>query len=153
MKNTTRIISVLLLLFQCIILFTTYSRLPSKIAIHLNLKGEVDNFGPKWMLFLIILLSLTLFSLFSYIRKRPEKFNYPYFNIEKKDIKYIKSQNLIDYLNISTMLILTYVLLLFTVFYDNVISSLVIILYILIFVPLVIIIAYIIDLYKVSKSN
>lgn len=153
MKKTTNIICSILLLSQCVILFTSYNDLPSQIAIHLNLKGEVDNNGPKWMLIIILLLSIILFVMFRYIRKRPEKFNYPIFNLEKRDIIYSKSQTLIDYLSISTMLILTYILLLFTVYYGKNISNLVIVLYLLIFTPLVYIIYYIIDLYKISKTN
>lgn len=152
MKKTANLICITLLLFQCIILLINYSRLPSQIAIHLNLKGEVDNYGPKWVLIFIVFLSIILFILFKYIRKRPEKFNYPFFNTQKKDVIYTKSQVLIDYLNILTMLIFTYVLLLFIFFYDYDITNLVIILYVLIFLPILFVLYYLINLYKISKK-
>ncbi|MBC6411357.1 MAG: DUF1648 domain-containing protein [Ekhidna sp.] len=112
--------------------------MPDRIAIHLNIKGEIDNYGPKVMLFILLGISIMLCFSFYYVRKQPMKFNYTSSNEKERDRISRKSQNLMDYLNINTQLVMTFLVAVFTVLYEKYTPNLIFIFYFLILLPMVI---------------
>ena len=102
MKKSSNITAITLLLIQLSSILLYYKKLPNRMIIHENIMGQPDNYGSKTLLFVIFAISFLLFIMFQIIRKYPEKFNYPFFNEKYKELIYVKSQNLIDYLKIIT---------------------------------------------------
>jgi len=123
------------------------------MIIHENIMGQPDNYGSKTLLFVIFAISFLLFIMFQIIRKYPEKFNYPFFNEKYKELIYVKSQNLIDYLKIITGLLFLVVILKFTVFYNVSNKLLQGLLYSLIVLPFFVLGFYIRDLFKISEKE
>ena len=67
-KSTIIILFIILISFSIGIYF--YSQMPERIASHWNIKGEVDGYMPKfWGLFLMPIISLSMFFLFLIIPK------------------------------------------------------------------------------------
>ncbi len=65
-----RVLSLILILSSFLVGVFLYSKLPLNMASHWNLKGEVDEFLPKfWGVFLLPFLSLGLFLLLLFIPK------------------------------------------------------------------------------------
>ncbi|MBC6401684.1 MAG: DUF1648 domain-containing protein [Ekhidna sp.] len=137
-KKTTKIICITLLSIQSFFIVSSYNKLPDRIAIHLNIKGEIDNYGPKVMLFILLGISIMLCFSFYYVRKQPMKFNYTSSNEKERDRISRKSQNLMDYLNINTQLVMTFLVAVFTVLYEKYTPNLIFIFYFLILLPMVI---------------
>ncbi len=54
-----------------------YPSLPKQIPQHYNAAGEVDIYGPKYLLLVIVGLGLLLYGLVSFLNQRPHWFNYP----------------------------------------------------------------------------
>ena len=54
----------------------SYNQLPDVIPTHFNLKGEVNGYGEKWMIWLLASLATILFLAMSYLNKFPHRFNY-----------------------------------------------------------------------------
>lgn len=69
----TGLIMLLMLWFQVV---TSYSTLPGNIPIHFNFSGTADNFGSKQMLFTLPILGTLIFTLLSWLNRRPHNYNY-----------------------------------------------------------------------------
>jgi len=57
-----------------------YSHLPATIPIHFNLKGEMDGYGSKELLWILPVVVMLVVSLLSFIKKHPDvmnKYSYP----------------------------------------------------------------------------
>ena len=67
----------LLLLLPVFMLLFFWNELPDKVPLHWNLRGEVDGYGPKWVLPLINIGTYALLTLLPRIDPRRE--NYPRF--------------------------------------------------------------------------
>lgn len=52
---------------MCIAAVRVYAALPSRIPVHFDLFGRPDGWGPRWMIFLLPLISLLLLLLWSVI--------------------------------------------------------------------------------------
>lgn len=52
--------------------------IPNEVSIHYNILGEVDKYGNKQNLLMLIGLCLSLIVLFYYLSKNPHKANYPF---------------------------------------------------------------------------
>ncbi|MEH7401625.1 DUF1648 domain-containing protein [Gottfriedia acidiceleris] len=46
-------ISLLITVLSGAYLMMTYHKLPSEIPMHFNVNGDIDNWGPKWTIFII----------------------------------------------------------------------------------------------------
>ncbi|MDE0471871.1 MAG: DUF1648 domain-containing protein [Ekhidna sp.] len=149
-KQITKVICITLLSLQSFFIVSSYNKLPDRIAIHLNMKGEIDNYGSKAMLFILLGISIMLCFSFYYARKKPMKFNDNSSNEKERDRISRKSQNLMDYLNINTQLVMTFLAAVFTVLYEKYTSSLIFIFYFLILLPMVILFFYIKGIVKVK---
>ena len=75
MKNKN-IISMLLFLLLCILwMISIYAFInsPDTVPIHMNYKGEVDDYGSKYSIFLLPVIATILMFLFEWLVKNPEK--------------------------------------------------------------------------------
>ena len=54
-----------------------YSQLPDQIPIHFNIKGEADGFGPKSVIWILVVLGVGMFAMLNAILKIPHLYNYP----------------------------------------------------------------------------
>ena len=70
---------VAITLFVGSVLYTVFqwSALPDQVPAHFNLAGEVDNYGSKWMVVLLPLISVGMFALLEFLERHPEWHNYP----------------------------------------------------------------------------
>lgn len=70
---------IAILLFLAVIIYTLFqwNQLPEQVPIHFNGAGEVDNFGSKWVLLLLPMISAGLFALLGFLERHPEWHNYP----------------------------------------------------------------------------
>ncbi|MBD7909365.1 DUF1648 domain-containing protein [Sporosarcina gallistercoris] len=70
---------IAILLFVAVIIYTIFqwNQLPEQVPIHFNGAGEVDNYGSKWFLFLLPMISAGLFAFLEFLERHPETHNYP----------------------------------------------------------------------------
>jgi uncharacterized membrane protein len=63
----------------CFIGFTIYysSRLPEVVPTHFNAIGEPDDYGSKASLWMLPVVAIVIYSIFTSLGRIPEKFNYP----------------------------------------------------------------------------
>ncbi|WP_432354293.1 DUF1648 domain-containing protein [Sporosarcina sp. A2] len=55
----------------------SWKAMPEEVPIHLNGLGEVDNYGSKWTLLLLLFISIGLFAFLEFLERHPEWHNYP----------------------------------------------------------------------------
>ena len=70
---------ITIVLFLAVICYTVFqwNRLPEEVPMHFNGAGEVDNYGSKWSLLLLPMISVGLFTLLEFLERHPEWHNYP----------------------------------------------------------------------------
>jgi uncharacterized membrane protein len=75
------------LLFPVILMFLVWNKLPDKLPIHWNIKGEADSYGPKY---LFALINTGLYLIFLIIpRIDPRKKNYTIFSSTYYKLRFI----------------------------------------------------------------
>ncbi|MGG1629530.1 DUF1648 domain-containing protein [Rossellomorea sp. NRS-1567] len=89
LKLTLILISTTILLYHAFHLFYLWSEIPDTIAIHFS-KGEPDQWGSKYILFIMPIVSILTWFLIGLFVKKPEKLNYVNLTEENKEIQYIK---------------------------------------------------------------
>ena len=47
------------------------------IPLHINIHGEVDNYGSKWELFILPAIALLIYLLMSWLERNPQLYNFP----------------------------------------------------------------------------
>jgi uncharacterized membrane protein len=73
---TLDIIAMIALLFIWIYSIIHFYKLPERIPTHFNIKGEIDDYGTKYTLWILPLITTFLFVLFRALYNYPHKFNY-----------------------------------------------------------------------------
>jgi uncharacterized membrane protein len=53
-----------------------YKDLPDLMPIHFNVKGEVDDYGRKWLIFLFPAIATFIFAMMTIISRTPHRLNY-----------------------------------------------------------------------------
>lgn len=64
------------LMFNWFYTFIHFNQLPLTIPTHFNIKGEIDNYGSKYTLWILPLVITFVFILFRILYNYPHKFNY-----------------------------------------------------------------------------
>jgi uncharacterized membrane protein len=104
LTNLDYLIEILgLLLFSStwIFIISIYNSLPDIIPIHYNAFGTADNFGKKWMILSLPIVSTVLFIGLTLLNYFPESFNYPTkINEDNALIQYTYATRLIRYLKL-----------------------------------------------------
>ncbi len=77
---TDRLLEALAALFALllgVVPLVYYGELPDRIPQHYNAAGEVDIYGPKYLLFALAGLGILLYGLITWVGRHPHWFNYP----------------------------------------------------------------------------
>ena len=95
------ILGLLLFSSTWIFIISIYNSLPDIIPIHYNALGTADNFGKKWMILSLPIVSTVLFIGLTLLNYFPESFNYPTkINEDNALIQYTYATRLIRYLKL-----------------------------------------------------
>ena len=95
------ILGLLLFSSTWIFIISIYNCLPDIIPIHYNAFGTADNFGKKWMILSLPIVSTVLFIGLTLLNYFPESFNYPTkINEDNALIQYTYATRLIRYLKL-----------------------------------------------------
>jgi len=95
------ILGLLLFSSTWIFIISIYNSLPDIIPIHYNAFGTADNFGKKWMILSLPIVSTVLFIGLTLLNYFPESFNYPTkINEDNALIQYTYATRLIRYLKL-----------------------------------------------------
>jgi uncharacterized membrane protein len=94
-------IAWLLLCTMWVYIIIVYENLPETIPIHYNALGSPDNFGKKWMILSLPIVSTVLFIGLTFLNYFPETFNYPIkINEDNALVQYTYATRLIRYLKL-----------------------------------------------------
>ena len=94
---TLIIISMAILFYHFVHLFSLWSEIPSTIPIHFN-TGEPDHWGSKYLLFIMPVVGIVLWFFMGLLARRPEKLNYVHLTEENKHIQYVKAEKLMVFI-------------------------------------------------------
>lgn len=99
-------------LFVAVIFYTLiqWNQLPEQVPIHFNALGEVDNYGSKWVLLLVPMISVGLLGLLEFFERHPEWHNYPSrLNETNAPRFYQSSQELLNRVKNLSILLMAYI--------------------------------------------
>ena len=97
---------IVLLNVTCVAL--NYNQLPETIPSHFNIQGEVDGYGNKSTIFILLLLHLGITALLNWVGNHPEQHNYPItITEENRALQYKLSSVLVQRLNVIIGLLFT----------------------------------------------
>ena len=87
-----------------------FDELPNEIPIHFNAKGEVDNYGSRYTLFILPFIQLVTGLLLWWLKKRPQIFNY-WVKITdlNAEVQYKMAQRFMSILNLIMAVMFTYI--------------------------------------------
>ena len=66
------------LVFAVGLVVFTYGSLPDTIPTHFGVGGNPDGWGPRWMVFLLPAVELTLYLTLTFMARIPHRLNYPW---------------------------------------------------------------------------
>ena len=105
-KLTLIIISTAIFLYHVFHLLYLWSEIPNQIAIHFS-SGKPDNWGSKFILFIMPAISVLIWFLMGLLVKNTDKLNYINLTEENKEIQYSKAEKvtlLLQYLSSITFI-------------------------------------------------
>ncbi|QHE60455.1 DUF1648 domain-containing protein [Rossellomorea vietnamensis] len=94
---TLIIISMAILFYHFVHLFSLWSEIPSTIPIHFNSRAP-DHWGSKYLLFIMPVVGIVLWFFMGLLARRPEKLNYVHLTEENKHIQYVKAEKLMVFI-------------------------------------------------------
>lgn len=75
------------------------------IPLHINIHGEVDNYGSKWELFILPAIALPIYLLMSWLERNPQLYNFPNSKKHSRKEQEKIGVELISWLKVITVLI------------------------------------------------
>lgn len=75
------------------------------IPLHINIHGEVDNYGSKWELFILPAIALLIYLLMSWLERNPQLYNFPSSKKHSRKEQEKIGVELISWLKVITVLI------------------------------------------------
>lgn len=69
-------ITVLIMLAQWIVVLLFYSKLPETVPMHYNIAGEIDGWGNRSLLLILLVLSTIMYIGITFLQKVPHFYNY-----------------------------------------------------------------------------
>jgi len=110
LQNWINIISVFIIGGTAIYLLINYMKLPDQIPIHFNYLGEVDYWGPKESIFILLGVSILIYVLNTRTQRIPHKFNYIVeINEENAEKQYQMAVRMMSIMNLEIMSIIAYI--------------------------------------------
>ena len=89
-KVTLVIISISILCYHIFQLFYLWADIPERIAIHFT-NDAPDNWGPKYILYIMPILGIFIWFLIGLLVKKPEKLNYINLTEANKEIQFSRT--------------------------------------------------------------
>ncbi|AGB18564.1 DUF1648 domain-containing protein [Thermoanaerobacterium thermosaccharolyticum] len=110
-EKVIEIIVIINLILELLLFIRYWPYLPNKVPIHYSLFGNPDSWGSKRTLFLIPLVSILLYFMFSYISRFPHIFNYiPEITEENAERQYRNARTLMTCLKVEVIFLLSFIL-------------------------------------------
>lgn len=91
LKFTLILLSTTILLYHTFHFVYLWSEIPDTIPIHFS-KGEPDQWGSKYFLFIMPIVSILTWFLIGLVANKPEKLNYVHLTEGNKKIQYVKAE-------------------------------------------------------------
>ncbi|MEP0785004.1 DUF1648 domain-containing protein [Coleofasciculus sp. FACHB-129] len=105
--DVVAIAGILLLL---LLTFQSWATLPNTIPVHFDIAGKPDATGSKAIILLFPGLSIVLYLLFTFLRRSPHTFNYPWAITEENAFRqYEIAIQLMNWLRTEVILLFTYI--------------------------------------------
>lgn len=76
------------------------------IPLHINIHGEVDNYGSKWELFILPAIALLIYLLMWWLERNPQLYNFPSLKKHSRKEQEKIGVELISWLKVITVLML-----------------------------------------------
>ncbi|WP_088224972.1 DUF1648 domain-containing protein [Desulfosporosinus sp. FKB] len=87
-----------------------WSSLPSKIPVHYNIQGQVDRWGSKGEIFLLVLVVVLMYIFLTILNRYPHRFNYPFDITEQNaEIQYKLARLMVQALKMEVIWIFAYI--------------------------------------------
>lgn len=97
-----------IVLINITVVALNYNHLPETIPSHFNIQGEVDGYGDKSTIFILLLLHVGITALLNWVGNHPEQHNYPIaITDENRAQQYKLSSLLVQRLNVILGLLFT----------------------------------------------
>ncbi|WP_449536333.1 DUF1648 domain-containing protein [Ferdinandcohnia sp. Marseille-Q9671] len=93
-KVTFLIISIFVFCYHILNLFYFWPDIPERIAIHFT-NDTPDNWGPKYILYIMPVLGIFIWFLIGLVGKRPEKLNYVNLTEANKEIQFARTEKVL----------------------------------------------------------
>ena len=104
------IIGLILVLALVIMTFIYWRKAPDIIPTHYNFKGEIDAYGSKNTVFILLPIVLITYIGIAVLSKFPQVYNYPIeINPRNKEKQYLMASTFIRVLNVETIAIFFYI--------------------------------------------
>ena len=104
------IIGLILAVALVIMTFIYWGKAPDIIPTHYNFKGEVDAYGYKNTIFILLPIALMSYIGIAILSKFPQVYNYPVeINPRNKEKQYLMASTFIRVLNVETIAIFFYI--------------------------------------------
>ena len=108
MKKIVVFIPWVIVLINVTCVALNYNQLPETIPSHFNIQGEVDGYGDKSTIFILLLLHVGITALLNWVGNHPEQHNYPIaITDENRAQQYKLSSQLVQRLNVILGLLFT----------------------------------------------
>ena len=104
------IIGIVLIIVLIFMTFIYWGKAPEIVPTHFNFKGEVDAYGSKNTLFILLPIALITYIWIAVLSKFPNIYNYPVkINPRNKEKQYLMASTFIRVLNVETLAIFSYI--------------------------------------------
>jgi len=107
--------ALLAVLLQVAVLLWYWGDLPDQVAVHFGPGGQPDDWGSRYALWMLPGISIVMYGLFRFLKRKPHTFNYPWpITAGNAERQYRLARSLLGWVELVTVGIFTY-LTLFTV--------------------------------------
>ena len=104
-------LSLIIMALTAIYLVFIYQKLPNEIPMHFNFRGDVDNWGPKWTIFILWGIGLIIYLLNTSTQSIPQKYNYIVkITAENAEKQYKLAIQMMSFLKLELMVLIAYLL-------------------------------------------
>lgn len=104
------IIGIVLVIILVIITFIYWGKAPDIVPTHYNLKGEIDAYGSKNTLFILLPIAVIMYVAIAILAKFPNIYNYPVeINQKNKEKQYFMATTFIRVINVEVLLMFLYI--------------------------------------------
>ena len=108
--NIIEIIGWCILVALWCTVFIYYPRMPNTIPIHYNHSGEIDGYGDKSMIWIVLIIGSVMYIGLKLVSRYPHIFNYPSKITEENALNYYtNATKMFRYLNLIIILIFGYI--------------------------------------------